>query len=72
MLSANKIIYEKIPLVAGLVPQSAHGVQIYSSCKFFLELLKRQVCLIICAHFLMAVVQQLLWSPHYPKPVVVP
>jgi hypothetical protein len=27
-------------LVAGLVPQSAHGEQFYSSCKFFLELFR--------------------------------
>jgi hypothetical protein len=32
-------IYDKIRLLAGLVPQSAHGVQLYNYCKFFLDLL---------------------------------
>jgi hypothetical protein len=38
-LSTIDVIYDKIRLVAGLVPKSAHGGQIYSSRKFFLKLL---------------------------------
>jgi hypothetical protein len=77
---ATEVIYDKIRLIAGLVPQSAHGVQLNSSCKFFLELLgcdeyyslKGQVYLIICSYLLMTVFQQQLWSPHYPKFMVIP
>jgi hypothetical protein len=36
-LLATEVIYDKIQLVSGLVPQSAHGVQLYSSCIFFIE-----------------------------------
>jgi hypothetical protein len=37
--SATEVINDKIRLVAELVPQSADGAQLYSSCKLFLELL---------------------------------
>jgi hypothetical protein len=35
----SELIYDKTQLFAGLARQSAHGVQLYSSCKYFLELL---------------------------------